>query len=39
MTTALLTHADGLLHVIPTGMPEQEARLAYVQQALEDLAV
>ena len=39
MTTALLTHADGLLHVIPTGLPEQEARLAYVQKALEDLDV
>ena len=37
MTTALLTHGDGLLHVTPTGMPEQVARLAYVQRALEDL--
>ena len=37
MTTALLTHADGLLHVTPTGMPEQVARLAYIQRALEDL--
>ncbi len=39
MTTALLTHADGLLHVTPTGMPEQVARLAYIQRALEDLDV
>lgn len=37
MTTALLTHADGLLHVNPPGMPEQVARLAYIQRALEDL--
>lgn len=37
MTTALLTHADGLLHVNPPGMPEQVARLAYVQRALDDL--
>ena len=37
MTTALLTHADGLLHVTPAGMPEQVARLAYIQRALEDL--
>ncbi|MFL4469178.1 histone deacetylase family protein [Tateyamaria armeniaca] len=37
MTTALLTHADGLLHVNPPGMPEQVARLAYVQRALEDI--
>ncbi|WP_299727848.1 histone deacetylase family protein [uncultured Tateyamaria sp.] len=37
MTTALLTHADGLLHVNPPGMPEQVARLAYIQRALADL--
>lgn len=37
MTTALLTHSDGLLHVNPPGMPEQVARLAYIQRALEDL--
>ena len=37
MKTTLLTHADGLLHVTPTGMPEQVARLAYIQRALEDL--
>ncbi|WP_299684269.1 histone deacetylase family protein [uncultured Tateyamaria sp.] len=37
MKTALLTHADGLLHVTPAGMPEQVARLAYIQRALEDL--
>ncbi len=37
MKTAFLTHADGLLHVTPTGMPEQVARLAYIQRALEDL--
>ncbi|WP_299298867.1 histone deacetylase family protein [uncultured Tateyamaria sp.] len=39
MSTALLTHADGLLHVTPTGMPEQVARLAYIQKALADLDV
>lgn len=39
MKTALLTHADGLLHVTPAGMPEQVARLAYIQKALEDLDV
>ncbi|MEM6372180.1 MAG: histone deacetylase family protein [Pseudomonadota bacterium] len=39
MSTALLTHTDGLLHVTPPGMPEQVARLAYVQRALEDLDV
>ncbi|WP_299600951.1 histone deacetylase family protein [uncultured Tateyamaria sp.] len=37
MATALLTHADGLLHVTPTGMPEQVARLDYIQRALTDL--
>ncbi len=37
MKTALLTHADGLLHVTPTGMPEQVARLDYIQRALADL--
>lgn len=37
MTTALLTHSDGLLHVNPAGMPEQVARLTYIQSALEDL--
>lgn len=37
MTTALLTHVDGLLHVNPPGMPEQVARLAYIQRALDDL--
>lgn len=37
MKTALLTHADGLLHVNPPGMPEQVARLAYIQRALADL--
>ena len=37
MKTALLTHADGLLHVNPPGMPEQVARLDYVQRALADL--
>ena len=37
MTTALLTHSDGLLHVNPAGMPEQVARLTYIQRALEDL--
>ena len=37
MRTALLTHADGLLHITPPGMPEQVARLAYIQRGLEDL--
>ncbi|WP_299619533.1 histone deacetylase family protein [uncultured Tateyamaria sp.] len=37
MTTALLTHSDGLLHVTPSGMPEQVARLDYIQRALADL--
>ncbi|WP_415404756.1 histone deacetylase family protein [Tateyamaria sp. SN3-11] len=37
MSTALLTHADGLLHVTPHGMPEQVARLDYIQRALADL--
>ncbi|MEO0379466.1 MAG: histone deacetylase family protein [Pseudomonadota bacterium] len=37
MPTALLTHADGLLHVTPPGMPEQVARLDYIQRALADL--
>ena len=35
--TALFTHADGLLHVTPYGMPEQVARLEYIQRALQDL--
>ena len=39
MKTALLTHADGLLHVTPNGMPEQVARLAYIQRALAELDV
>lgn len=37
MPTALLTHADALLHVTPPGMPEQVARLDYIQRALGDL--
>lgn len=37
MSTALLTHSDGLLHVTPPGMPEQVARLDYIQRALVDL--
>ena len=37
MSTALLTHTDGLLHVTPPGMPEQVARLAYIQRALAAL--
>ncbi|MEM8729951.1 MAG: histone deacetylase family protein [Pseudomonadota bacterium] len=37
MTTALLTHADGLDHVTPQGHPERVARLEHVLQALEPL--
>jgi len=34
MTTAILTHPDGLLHATPPGHPEQVARLEYINQAL-----
>ncbi len=37
MKTALLTHEDGLGHVTPPGIPEQVARLEYIQRALADL--
>lgn len=37
MTTALLTHADCLEHVTPSGHPEQVARLEHVLHALADL--
>lgn len=37
MTTALLTHADCLGHVTPTGHPEQVARLEHILHALEPL--
>jgi acetoin utilization deacetylase AcuC-like enzyme len=37
MTTALLTHVDGLNHVTPPSAPEQVARLAYIHRALADL--
>jgi len=36
MTTALLTHPDGLNHVTPPGHPEQVARLEYINRALSD---
>ncbi|MCE8526897.1 histone deacetylase family protein [Ruegeria pomeroyi] len=35
MTTALITHADCLTHVTPTGHPERVARLEHVLHALE----
>ena len=34
MTTALITHPDGLKHVTPPGHPEQVARLEYINRAL-----
>ncbi|UWR58029.1 histone deacetylase family protein [Phaeobacter inhibens] len=37
MATALLTHADCLLHVTPEGHPERVARLDHVLHALEGL--
>lgn len=37
MTTALITHADCLMHVTPEGHPEQVARLEHVLHALEPL--
>ena len=37
MTTALLTHADCLAHVTPSGHPERVARLEHVLHALEPL--
>ncbi|TMV05548.1 histone deacetylase family protein [Ruegeria sediminis] len=37
MKTALLTHADCLGHVTPTGHPERVARLEHVLHALEPL--
>ncbi|MEX0348252.1 MAG: histone deacetylase family protein [Paracoccaceae bacterium] len=37
MTTALLTHADCLSHVTPTGHPERVARLEHILHALEPL--
>ena len=35
MTTALITHPDGLKHLMPEGHPERPARLEYVLAALE----
>lgn len=35
MTTALITHADGLSHVTPAGHPERVARLEHVLHALQ----
>ncbi|MFP4406841.1 histone deacetylase family protein [Rhodosalinus sp.] len=37
MTTALLTHADSLGHVMPPGHPERVARIEHVLHALEPL--
>lgn len=37
MTTALITHADGLNHVTPDGHPERVARLEHVLHALQGL--
>jgi acetoin utilization deacetylase AcuC-like enzyme len=37
MKTALITHADCLNHITPTGHPEQVARLTHVLHALEPL--
>jgi acetoin utilization deacetylase AcuC-like enzyme len=37
MATALITHADGLDHVTPSGHPERVARLEHVLHALQDL--
>lgn len=37
MKTALLTHADCLTHVTPSGHPERVARLEHILHALEDL--
>lgn len=39
MTTALLTHADCLLHETPDGHPERVARLEHVLHALEPLSL
>lgn len=39
MKTALVTHADCLLHVTPEGHPERVARLEHVLHALEPLDV
>jgi len=35
MTTALITHPDGLKHLMPEGHPERPARLEYMLAALE----
>lgn len=37
MKTALITHADCLMHVTPPGHPEQVARLEHILHALEPL--
>ena len=37
MTTALVTHASGLLHRTPPGVADQVARLDFVTRALHDL--
>jgi acetoin utilization deacetylase AcuC-like enzyme len=37
MTTALITHADGLNHVTPDGHPERVARLEHLLHGLQDL--
>lgn len=37
MTTAFISHPDGLQHVTPQSAPEQVARLEYTLSAIEDL--
>lgn len=37
MTTALITHADGLNHITPDGHPERVARLEHLLHALQGL--
>jgi acetoin utilization deacetylase AcuC-like enzyme len=37
MTTALITHPDGMNHVTPPSAPERVARLTYILRALDDL--
>jgi acetoin utilization deacetylase AcuC-like enzyme len=39
MTTALISHVDGLNHVTPPSAPERVARLDYILRALDDLLI
>lgn len=39
MTTAFITHPDGLNHITPPSAPEQVARLEYILHAIDDLPV